>query len=83
MSLRDLRRWGEPALLLTTLGLLVAGGLAWLTGAGGTADLLWAAATLAALPPAIGWVVAALLRRTLGVDLIAVFALAGTLAIGE
>ena len=44
---------------------------------------MWAAATIAAVVPAVGWVVAAVLRRTLGVDLIAVLALLGTLAVGE
>lgn len=78
-----LTRWLEPALLAGTVGLLAAGGVTWVAGAGSWADLLWGAATLLALPPAIGWVIQALARRTLGVDLIAVLALLGTLAIGE
>ncbi len=76
-------RWFEPALLATTVALLVAGGVAWLAGSSGWADALWAAATVAAVVPAAGWVVTALVRRTLGVDLIAVLALLGTLAVGE
>jgi hypothetical protein len=77
------RRWLEPALLVTTTALLAAGGVAWLAGSSGWAGALWAAATVAAVVPAVGWVVAALLRRTLGVDVIAVLALLGTLAVGE
>ena len=77
------RRWFEPALLLVTVALLVAGGAAWVAGSSGWADTLWAAATLVAIVPAVGWVVAALWRRTLGVDLIAVLALVGTLAVAE
>ena len=77
------RRWFEPALLVVTVGLLVAGGAAWVAGSSGWANTLWAAATLVAIVPAVGWVVAALWRRTLGVDLIAVLALGGTLAVAE
>ena len=76
-------RWLEPALLGVTLTLLTAGGVAWAMGAGRWDDALWAAATVVGVPPATGWVVVALLRRRLGVDLIAVLALLGTLAVGE
>ena len=78
-----LRRWLEPGLLVLTLGLLAAGGGAWLIGAGRWDDALWAAATVLAVLPAAGWMIAALLRRTLGVDLIALLALLGTLVVGE
>ena len=78
-----MRRWFEPALLLVTVSLLAAGGVAWAVGAHPSADVLWAAGTVVAVVPAIGWVVAAIVRRTLGVDLIAVLALSGTLAVGE
>src|SRR4249920_3779910 len=77
------RRRFETALLATTVALLLAGGVAWMSGSNGWADALWAAATVAAVVPAVGWVVAAVLRRTLGVDLIAVLALLGTLAVRE
>lgn len=77
------RRWLEPVLLAVTVALSVAGGAAWVVGSGHWADVLWAAATLVAVVPAVGWVVAALVRRTLGVDLIAVLALVGTFAVGE
>ncbi|MCZ2857495.1 heavy metal translocating P-type ATPase [Blastococcus sp. VKM Ac-2987] len=78
-----LRRWLEPALLVVTLGLLAAGGLAWVVGADRWDDVLWAAATIIAVVPAAGWMLAALLRRRLGVDLIALLALLGTLLVGE
>ncbi|MFQ1002386.1 heavy metal translocating P-type ATPase [Modestobacter sp. SSW1-42] len=77
------RRWVEPALLTVTLGLLAAGGLARAVGTGREDDLLWATATLVAVVPSVVWVVAGLLRRRLGVDLIALLALLGTLAVGE
>jgi len=60
------RRWFEPALLVVTVALLAAGGVAWVAGSSGWADTMWAAATLVAIVPAVGWVVAALWRRTLG-----------------
>jgi heavy metal translocating P-type ATPase len=77
------RRWAEAALLGLTLGLLAAGGLAWVLGDQGWADLLWAAAAVVAVVPAAWWVVAALRQRRLGVDVIAVLALLGTLVVGE
>ncbi|MEW2248923.1 heavy metal translocating P-type ATPase [Streptomyces sp. NPDC006975] len=73
----------EPALLLVTGAALAGGGLALLLGADGLADLLWALGTVAAVVPAFGWVLAALRRGHAGVDLIAVLALGGTLAVGE
>jgi heavy metal translocating P-type ATPase len=81
--LRWVRRWAEPALLVVTVGALLAGGVAWLAGAEVLADGCWAAGTLVAVPPAVWWVVAALRRKQAGVDLIAVLALVGTLAVGE
>lgn len=77
------RRWAEPGLLGLTLGLLAAGGVAWLAGSGGWADALWAAGTVLAVLPALWWMVASLLQRRLGVDLIALLALVGTLLVGE
>jgi heavy metal translocating P-type ATPase len=66
-----------------TLGLLAAGGVAWALDAGRWDDVLWATATLVAVLPSAWWVVAALLQRRTGVDLIALLALLGTLAVGE
>jgi len=73
----------EPVLLTVTAVALTAGGVAWLAGAGGLADLLWGLGTVSAVVPAVGWVLAALRRGHAGVDLIAVLALGGTLAVGE
>ncbi|WP_328891199.1 heavy metal translocating P-type ATPase [Streptomyces sp. NBC_00316] len=61
----------------------MAGGIAWLGGSGPVAAACWAAGTAAAILPALAWVIGALRRGRAGVDLIAVLALAGTLATGE
>ncbi|MFJ4557365.1 heavy metal translocating P-type ATPase [Streptomyces massasporeus] len=73
----------EPALLVVTTAAVTAGGIAWLVGADGLADLLWGLGTVAAVVPAVGWVWSALRRGHAGVDVIAVLALGGTLAVGE
>ncbi|MET9849676.1 heavy metal translocating P-type ATPase [Streptomyces ossamyceticus] len=73
----------EPVLLAVTAATLTAGGIAWLADARGLADLFWALGTVVAVVPAVGWVLAALRRGHTGVDLIAVLALGGTLAVGE
>lgn len=78
-----LRHGAAPALTLVTGGALVAGGIAWLTGATLLADVFWAVGTVAALGPALWWVVRELVHGHTGVDLIAVLALAGTLAVRE
>ncbi|MFF2201505.1 heavy metal translocating P-type ATPase [Streptomyces sp. NPDC058145] len=73
----------EPVLLAVTAAALTAGGLAWLAGAAGLADLFWGLGTLSAVVPAVGWVLASLRHGRAGVDLIAVLALGGTLAVHE
>ncbi|MFG3294830.1 heavy metal translocating P-type ATPase [Streptomyces sp. NPDC048179] len=73
----------EPALLAVTTAALTAGAVAWLLGARDLADLCWALGTIAAVVPAVVWVLEALHRGQAGVDLIAVVALGGTLAVGE
>ncbi|MBZ3917864.1 heavy metal translocating P-type ATPase [Streptomyces acidiscabies] len=73
----------EPALLVVTTAALSAGGAAWLSGSRGPADLCWALGTAVAVVPAVGWVLGTLRRGRAGVDVIAVLALAGTLAVGE
>ncbi|EHR61888.1 heavy metal translocating P-type ATPase [Saccharomonospora cyanea NA-134] len=62
--------------------LLVAGFAAWPAGLG-VERWLWGAATAGALVPSVARVVADLRRRRYGADLLAVLALAGTLAVGE
>ncbi|MGW4567685.1 heavy metal translocating P-type ATPase [Streptomyces sp. NPDC004561] len=73
----------EPVLLAVTAAALLAGGVAWLMDAGDLAGLFWPLGTLAALVPAVGWVLVALWHGHTGVDLIAVLALGGTLAVHE
>ncbi len=75
--------WLEPVLLAVTASSLTAGGVLWLLGRSDGAGLCWALGTTFAVVPAVGWVVAALRRGHAGVDLIAVLALGGTLAVGE
>ena len=77
------RRWGGWALLAATLALLAGGGAFWLAGRPQDAAPWWAAATVLALLPAVFWVAQALRQGRVGVDLIAVLALAGSLAVGE
>ena len=62
---------------------LIAGGAARLTGASQVADYLWIAGTVAALLPALWWVVAGLRAGRFGVDVLAVISLLGALAVRE
>ncbi len=62
---------------------LAAGGIAWLAGWRSAADLCWIAGTLLAVVPAVVWVVAALRRGRVGVDVIAVLSLVGTLLVQD
>ncbi|GJJ18081.1 heavy metal translocating P-type ATPase [Mycolicibacterium mageritense] len=78
-----LRPMVEPALVAFTVGVLIAGGIAWLAGARTLADGCWIAGTGVAIVPAVAWVVMSLRRGRLGVDLIAVLSLLGTLFVGE
>ncbi|MGE4364420.1 MAG: heavy metal translocating P-type ATPase, partial [Mycolicibacterium sp.] len=83
---RGFARWRpylEPALVVLTVGALGAGGVAWLLGASRAADLCWVAGTVVAIVPAVLWVLVALRSGRLGVDLIAVLSLVGTLLVGE
>ena len=73
----------ETVLLAFTAAALAAGGGFWLSGSVGLADLCWALGTIAAVAPAVGWVLAELRKGHAGVDLIAVLALGGTLAVHE
>ncbi|WP_409054975.1 heavy metal translocating P-type ATPase [Streptomyces sp. SYP-A7185] len=78
-----LRPRTEPALLVVTVAALTAGGIAWSVGAPDIADWCWGLGTLAAIAPAVAWVLDALRQGRAGVDLIAVLALSGTLAVRE
>ncbi|WP_431873480.1 heavy metal translocating P-type ATPase [Amycolatopsis sacchari] len=72
----------EARLLIAVASLLAAGGFARLAGPV-PADVLWAVADALALVPAVWWVAADLRAHRWGADLLAVLALAGTLAVGE
>ncbi|KAA9160224.1 heavy metal translocating P-type ATPase [Amycolatopsis acidicola] len=72
----------EAWLLAAVLLLLTAGAIARPFGSM-PADVLWAAADLVALVPAVWWVVADLRAGRWGADILAVLALASTVAIGE
>ena len=73
-----------PALWLgSNLCLLLAGFGLRLAGATGPADVVWAVAAATVLLPVAVLVAISLARRSFGVDLLALLALAGTLGIGE
>lgn len=78
-------RLPPPDLVLLGMALagLAAGGGCWLAGLAYVAGLCWLAVTVAALLPALWWVVEGLARRQLGTDVIAVLALGGTILVGE
>jgi heavy metal translocating P-type ATPase len=74
---------GPPALLLIVLGAVVIGAGLWLAGAHSAADFAWAGAVTVALIPLSISVVRDLMHRETGVDLIALLAMAGSLALGQ
>lgn len=57
--------------------------MAWLLSYVSVATLVWNAGTLLGLAASIAWTLAAISRRQLSVDIIAVLALAGALIVGE
>jgi heavy metal translocating P-type ATPase len=73
----------ERIWLGATVAGLVVGGIAWLAGAGGVSSACWIAAIVLALVPLAYTIARDLLRGDTGVDLIALLALAGALALGE
>ena len=75
-------RFAWVAFALTVLGLL-AGGAAWLAGLQRVADHLWQATIILVLLPLALDIIASLRRRELGVDAIALLAMAGALAFGQ
>jgi heavy metal translocating P-type ATPase len=75
----------KPGSLLAGIALfgILAGGVARLAGFHGPAEILWALTTAVVLVPLALTVAADLRRRELGVDLIALLAMGGSLALGE
>ena len=69
--------------LISTVALLTAGTGCWMAGARWTADLFWVLTAAAGLVPLVVMVMIGLLERRFGVDVIALLALSGALAIGE
>jgi Cation transport ATPase len=80
----DVPRSRLPGILfaLAAVGLLVGVG-AWAVGALGVAAVLWVSVTTMACVPALWWVIDGLRHHRFGSDVIAVLALAGTLAVRE
>ncbi len=72
-----------PLLLAVTTAGLAAGGLGRLAGAGAAADLAWLATAACGLGYALWVAVASLWRGRLSVDIIALLALVGAVAVGE
>jgi heavy metal translocating P-type ATPase len=70
-------------LVAVTLSGILAGAVAWLLGAAGTAETLWALTTAAMLVPLAWTVVSDLRRGEMGVDVIALLAMAGSLILGQ
>jgi heavy metal translocating P-type ATPase len=84
---RRTRAWlGRRAallLLVATASGLAAGGLARLAGAGAVADAAWLATAALGLGYALWSMADSILRGRLGVDVIALLALGGAVAVGE
>ena len=70
-------------LLVATASGLAAGGLARLAGAGAVADAAWLATAAVGLGYALWSTANSILRGRLGVDVIALLALGGAVAVGE
>ncbi len=79
----SLRARKETLLFSVSTVLLLAGGMAWLLDAGTQARTLWLLGTGLGLIFSIGWTVSAIRRHQLSVDVIAVLALAGAIAVDE
>ncbi len=78
-----LTRSGSWAWLIASITGLAVGGICWLVGDRSTADTTWAAVAALALGPLVVQVARSLLRREPGVDVIALLALTGSLALAE
>src|ERR1041385_7728456 len=74
---------GSAGMLAGSVGGLAAGGGLYLAGARGAADATWLAVTALGLGYALLTLIDSLRRRRAGVDVIALLALAGALAVGE
>lgn len=75
--------WKPYMLLLVTGTTFVAGGISWLFHSYGLAEFCWAAGAVLALLPTAWTAAKAIMKGHLGVDVIAVLSLIGTLAVHE
>ena len=84
---RGMRAWlarrAALLLFLVTAAGLAAGGAAWLAGAGQAADVVWLGVAACGVAYACWVAVAAVARGRLSVDVLALLALAGAIAVGE
>ena len=84
---RGVRAWlvrrSAPLLLVVTTTGMVAGGAAWLAGASGVADAAWLATAACGLGYALWVAVASVAHGRVSVDVIALLALAGAIAVDE
>ena len=87
MRVRGVRVWlarrSAPLLLVVTTAGLTAGGVAWLAGADGAADAAWLSSAACGLAYASWVAVASIAHGRLSVDVIALLALAGAIAVDE
>ena len=74
---------GATALFLAAVVLLAVGAALALADQRTAADALWAATTVLGIGPGVFWVAQAARRHQLGVDIVAVLAQVGALAVGE
>ncbi len=79
----DARARLEGLLLVVAGAALTGGVVCWVAGRVTVADVVWGAATALGLAASLWWVIDAARHRRVGVDVIAVLALAGSLAVGE
>jgi heavy metal translocating P-type ATPase len=82
-GVQRLREHQEVLLFVSATLLLLIGGAAWLLGHAAAAAAVWSAATGLGLVASLAWTIAAISRRRLSVDIIAVLALAGAIVVGE
>jgi heavy metal translocating P-type ATPase len=78
-----LRAHSDLLILAAALGGLAAGGVAWGAGAHGGARWIWGGVAVLGIICSLTWVGAALRRRQLDADIIALLALVGALLVGE
>ena len=78
-----MRNGQQMLLFVSSVVLLAVGGAAWLLGLETPAAVLWFGDTVLGLVVSLLWMAAAIRRRQPSVDVIAVLALAGALAVDE